>query len=170
MRSCLYGTGVLHLLVDTSVWLDLARRRDGQKLIHAMGQVVLDGDVELLVPALVLDEFDRNRRRIEASMTTSVAERFKLLKKDLDDFGTGDHKPALDAFAGLARDIPLIGAMATRNFIDILQLLRGGRRLEPSEVEHTRVVQRGLEKKAPFHRSKNSMADALLIELYASGN
>ncbi|MGH4015248.1 MAG: hypothetical protein ACRDSL_15260 [Pseudonocardiaceae bacterium] len=52
---------MLHLLVDTSVWLDLARRRDGQKLIHAIGQVVLDGDVELVVPALILDEFERNR-------------------------------------------------------------------------------------------------------------
>jgi len=27
------------------------------------------------------------------------------------------------------------------------------------------VIQRGLEKKAPFHRERNSVADALLIEL-----
>jgi hypothetical protein len=56
---------VLHLLVDTSVWLDLAKRRDGQKLIHALGQVIMDGDVELLVPDLVIEEFNRNRERIE---------------------------------------------------------------------------------------------------------
>jgi predicted nucleic acid-binding protein len=68
---------VLHLLVDTSVWLDLAKRRDGQKLIHALGQVIQDGDVELLVPDLVIEEFNRNRERIEQSMTTSVADRFK---------------------------------------------------------------------------------------------
>jgi len=48
---------VLHLLVDTSVWLDLAKRRDGQKLIHALGQVVMDGDVELLVPEVIVEEF-----------------------------------------------------------------------------------------------------------------
>jgi len=29
-------------------------------------------------------------------------------------------------------------------------------------------VQRGLDKRAPFHRSRNSVADALLIELYAT--
>lgn len=30
------------------------------------------------------------------------------------------------------------------------------------------MVQRGLEKRAPFHRSRNSVADALLVELYGS--
>jgi hypothetical protein len=58
--------------------------------------------------------------------------------------------------------------MATRNFNDIFELLRNGRQLEPTEDDYARVVQRGLEKKAPFHLSKNSIADALLIELYAS--
>jgi hypothetical protein len=40
-------------------------------------------EVELLAPDLVIEEFSRNRERIEQSMTTSVADRFKLLKKDL---------------------------------------------------------------------------------------
>jgi predicted nucleic acid-binding protein len=157
---------VLHLLVDTSVWLDLAKRRDGQKLIHALGQLVRDGDVELLVPALVIQEFERNRERIEQSMTTSVADRFKLLKKDLDAVSADWHRPAFEAITELAYEMPLIGAMATRNFTDILQLLNEGRALIVAESELVRVAQRGLEKKAPFHRNKNSVADAVLIELY----
>ena len=44
---------MLHLLVDTSVWLDLAKRRDGQKLIHALGQVVMDGDGGRVEPVSV---------------------------------------------------------------------------------------------------------------------
>jgi predicted nucleic acid-binding protein len=52
---------VLHLMVDTSVWLDLAKKRDGQKLIHAVEQIIMDGDLELLVPSVVIDEFERNR-------------------------------------------------------------------------------------------------------------
>jgi hypothetical protein len=86
---------VLHVLVDTSVWLDLAKKRDGQKLIHAIGQVVLDGDVELLVPTIVRLEFDRNRERIEQSMTTSVADRFKMLRKDLENLVAESHDPEL---------------------------------------------------------------------------
>ncbi|MGH3549663.1 MAG: PIN domain-containing protein [Pseudonocardiaceae bacterium] len=155
-------------MVDTSVWLDLAKRRDGQKLIHAIGQIVLGGDVELLVPSIVIDEFERNRERIERSMTTSVADRFKMLKKDLEDLSAEWHRPAFDALAGLAHEMPLIGAMAMRNFTDILQLLNEGQPMIGTEVERDRVVRRGLQKQAPFHRNKNSTADGLLIELYAT--
>lgn len=96
-----YGAMVLHLLVDTSVWLDLAKKRDGQKLIHALGQVMLDGTVEILVPQIVRGEFERNRERIEVSMTTSVADRFKNLQKEVEDLSAEWHRPAFEAIAGL---------------------------------------------------------------------
>ncbi len=38
-----------HLLVDTSIWLDLAKRRDGQKLIAAVRVLMLQKKLELLV-------------------------------------------------------------------------------------------------------------------------
>jgi hypothetical protein len=161
-----YGAGVLHLMVDTCVWLDLAKKRDGQKLIHAIDQVVSDGDLELLVPFVVIEEFERNRDRIEKSMTTSVADRFKALRGDLRDLSTDQHRSAFDAIDALAHDMPLIGAMATRNFKDIVRLLHDGRIMEPDEFTERRVVHRGLQKRAPFHRAKNSTADALIIELY----
>ncbi|TCM46929.1 PIN domain-containing protein [Kribbella sp. VKM Ac-2568] len=70
----------------------------------------------------------------------------------------------------LAHQVPLIGAKATRNFDEILELLTKGEQIEPTDDERSRVVQRGLDKAAPFHRSRNSVADALLIELYASAS
>jgi predicted nucleic acid-binding protein len=153
-------------MVDTSVWLDLAKKRDGQKLIHAIAQIIMDGDLELLVPAVVIDEFERNRGRIEQSMTTSVADRFKALRVDLKDLSAMHHRPAFDAIDALAHEMPMIGAMATRNFNDILGLLQQGVTVEPDEAIESRVIRRGLDKRAPFHRSKNSTGDALLIELY----
>ncbi len=159
---------MIHLLVDTSVWLDLAKRRDGQKWIVAMRVLMFQKKLELLIPAVVLDEFERNRGRIETAMTASVAERFRLLKKDLDEYGGEDRHNALNLLDGLAHQVPLVGAMTTRNFSDIAELLRKAHWLDPTDGDYARVVQRGLEKKAPFHRSKNSVADALLIELYRS--
>ncbi len=159
---------MLHLLVDTSTWLDLAKKRDGQKWIVAIRVLVNQGELELLVPSLILNEFERNRAGIEESMTASVSERFRLLRRDLDDYGGKDQQDALELLDGLAHQVPLIGAMTTRNFDEIADLLRQGRRLEATDVESNAVVQRGLDKQAPFHRSKNSVADAVLIELYAS--
>ena len=159
---------MLHLLVDTSTWLDLAKRRDGQRWIVALRVLIHQGEVELLVPALVVDEFSRNRERVEASMTTSVAQRFKLIKQDLDEYGGTDSDHAVEVIEGLARHVPLIGAMTTRNFDEVLELLRAGRTVEPSSAHHSAVVERGLTKRAPLHRARNSVADSLLIELYGS--
>lgn len=159
---------MLHLLVDTSTWLDLAKRRDGQKWIVAVRLLAHQGGLELLVPELIIDEFERNRPSVEQSMTASVSERFRLLKRDLAEYGGMDPQDGLDLLAELAHQVPLIGAMTTRNFDDIAELLRQGRRLDPTDVERARVVQRGLDKRVPFHRPKNSVADALLIELYAT--
>lgn len=157
---------MLHLLVDTSTWLDLSKRRDGQRWILALRLLVKEGEVELMVPQLVIDEFERNRARIEASMTSSVAQRFKAIKQDLDDYGVDASASRL--IEDLARHTPLIGAMTTRNFDDVKGLLKGGRSLEPTDVERLNVVSRGLAKRAPFHRSRNSVADALLAEIYAT--
>jgi hypothetical protein len=150
---------VLHLLVDTSTWLDLGKRRGGQKWIVAIRQLVESEQLELLVPALVVDEYERNRARVEASMTASVAERFRLLRADLADYGSDDD--AAEALSSLAFQAPLIGAMATRNFAEIAELLQRGRKLESTAAESQAVVQRALTKRAPFHRAKNSVADAL---------
>lgn len=45
---------MLRILVDTSVWLDLAQRRDGQKWIEPIRVLMHQGQLQLLVPALVL--------------------------------------------------------------------------------------------------------------------
>ncbi|HCM51153.1 MAG: hypothetical protein CMO30_02130 [Tistrella sp.] len=159
---------MLHLLVDTSTWLDLARRRDGQRWIVALRVLILNGDIELLVPAVVLEEFDRNRERVESAMTASIAQRFKMIRQDLLDYGGDDDAQAVAVIDDLARHLPLVGAMTTRNFIEIRELLVHGREVHATADEQRRVVERGLSKAAPFHRGRNSVADALLIETYAS--
>ena len=123
------------------------------------------GKLELLVPSLVVEEFERNRPRAEAAVTANVLERFRLLRRDLHEYGGDDSHEWLEE---MSHQIPLVSAMTLQNFSEIAELLSGGHRVEPTELEYERVVQRGLEKKAPFHREKNSVADALLVELYSS--
>jgi DNA-binding CsgD family transcriptional regulator len=56
---------VLRLLIDTSAWLDLAMRRDGQKWIVPLRVFLHQGKLELLVPPLVIEESEHNRPRSE---------------------------------------------------------------------------------------------------------
>ncbi|MFF0136824.1 PIN domain-containing protein [Streptomyces sp. NPDC005227] len=156
---------MLRLLIDTSVWLDIAKRRDGQQIIVPLRVLLHQEKLEILVPSLILEEFDRNRPRAEAATTKSVKERFRLLRQDLQDYGDDE---AQKWIADMAHQIPHASARSLQNFAEISELLRRGNLLEPSADNYAEVVRRGLEKKAPLHQDKNSVADALLIEQYAS--
>jgi hypothetical protein len=91
-----------------------------------------------------------------------------MIRQDLVDYGGDDDAHAVEVIEDLSRHLPLVGAMTTRNFAEIRELLSAGRSLEATDEEERRVVQRGLAKTAPFHRGRNSVADALLIELYGT--
>ncbi|MEA5457290.1 PIN domain-containing protein [Sinomonas sp. JGH33] len=157
---------MLHLLIDTSTCLDLAQRRDGQRWIVALRVLIHQGEVKLLVPPVIVEEFDRNEARVQAMMTSSIASRFKQIRQDLVTYGSDDDAHAVEVIEDLGRHLPLIGAMTSRNFREIRELLIAGQTVEPTEAEMMRVVERGLRKAAPFHSGKNSVADAVIFELY----
>lgn len=157
---------VLRLLIDTSAWLDLAARRDGQKWIVPLRLLKFHGKLDLLVPSLVIAEFDRNRPRSEMAVTTSVLDRLRQLRRELREYAGEQHERIW--LEETAQHIPLVNAMAPQNFREIEELLRAGTSLEASDAENAKAVQRGLDKRAPFTSDKNSVADALLIEMYAS--
>jgi PIN domain len=157
---------VLRLLIDTSTWVDLGTRRDGQKWIVPLRVLKLHQGLELLVPSLVLAEFDRTRPRSEMAVTTSVLDRLRQLRRDLRGYAGEKHEDIW--LAETEQHIPMINAMAPQNFREIDELLRAGTIIEATETERARAAQRGLDKTAPFTSNKNSVADALLIEIYAT--
>ena len=157
---------MLRLLVDTSTWLDMATRRDGQKWIVPLRVFMFRGKLELLVPTLVIEEFDRNRPRLEAAVTASVLDRLRQLRRELREFAGNQSEHVW--LEETKQHIPLVNAMTPQNFREIAELLRNGKNLTPTDVQYANVVRRGLDKKAPFCSDKNSVADALLIELYLS--
>ncbi len=83
---------VLRLLIDTSAWLDLATRRDGQKWIVPLRVLEFQGKLDLLVPSLVIEEFDRNRLRSESAVTTSVLQRLRQLRRELREYAGDKHE------------------------------------------------------------------------------
>jgi hypothetical protein len=58
--------------------------------------------------------------------------------------------------------------MAPQNFREINELLRSATTVEATDLEYARAMQRALNRRAPFAVEKNSAADALIIETYAS--
>jgi hypothetical protein len=63
---------------------------------------------------------------------------------------------------------PLVEQLVVNRFSEVRDLLGAGRRANPDANTIQRVVERGLQKKAPFHHAKNSVAYAVLVETYRS--
>jgi hypothetical protein len=100
-------------------------------------------------------------------MTSIVVESFRLIRQDVARYGSDDAVEDILAdfvFEQLAHKLRPIDAMTTRNFYDIRELLDGGTRVIPSPTDQERVVGRGLANTGPFHRPRNSVADARRIE------
>jgi hypothetical protein len=157
---------MLYLLVDTSVWLDLAKDVNGQKLIVAIRVLVHEERVTLLVPQIVLSEFAGNRERVEKDMTRSLSANFRRVRDEIEEYGQDGRDAAIAELDNLTQRVPLIKQIATRNFDDVHDLLIKGQSFSPSAADHEKVVDWALNKRAPFHRAKNSVADALLLAMY----
>jgi len=64
--------------------------------------------------------------------------------------------------------MPIVGGTATATLDRIEKLLTASPSIEPSDAVKLSAAQRAIDKRAPFHRDRNSMADALIIETYAN--
>ena len=157
----------VRLLVDTCVWLDLAKDYRDQPVIAALEDLVKNGEVELIVPQQVLDEFDRNKARITEEARRSLQSHFRLVRQAINRFGDDIRKA--DLLAGLNEvdyRIGVDGDAVGESIERIEKLLRSVPALATSDAVKQRVTERALAKKAPYHRAKNSVGDAILIEIY----
>jgi hypothetical protein len=112
-----------NLLIDTCVWLDVAKDYQQQAILAALEELIRQGDIEKehgIEPA--------QRRRLSAS-NTGLSSR-------------GHRGPDREALRG-------------HGFVEI------------SDSVKLRAAQRAIDKRAPFHRQRNGIDDAVLIEVYA---
>ena len=160
---------MFRILIDTCVWLDLAKDPKQAPVLGVVEEMVKLGVVELIVPRLVVEEFQRNRDRIAKESARSLSTHFKLVKEAIGKAG-GDKKKmqvVLSHLDDVNHKIPIIGGEAVRTLERIEALFSASQIIETPESVRLRAAQRAIEKKAPFHHGRNAMADAIIIEIYA---
>jgi len=151
------------------VWLDLARREEMRPVLGVVEQMVRHGMVSLVVPRIVLDEFRRNRERIEKDSAKSLSTHFRLVKEAVGRAG-GTRRSTKSLVAKLDdinHKIPLIGGEAASVLDRIEKVLTAAPVVEASDAVKLRAAERAVSGRAPFHSGRNAMADAMLMEIYA---
>ncbi|MFN0198113.1 MAG: PIN domain-containing protein [Planctomycetaceae bacterium] len=157
------------LLIDTCVWLDLAKDHRLHSLIGVLQRLLESNTISLLVPQTVVDEFQRNKARVAEDCCRSLSSVFKRVKAAVREFGDPDDKDAVLAHLdNVDHQIPLLGEGAIHSIGRIEQLMNAASTIHTSDSTKLLAAERAIEAKAPFHRNRNGMGDAIIFETYTA--
>jgi predicted nucleic acid-binding protein len=83
---------MLYLLIDTSVWIDLAKDYREQPVLNALEDLISTRQIKLIVPQIVIDEFSRNKARIIEEARRSLQTHFRLVREAVNRFGDDEYR------------------------------------------------------------------------------
>ena len=157
------------ILIDTCVWLDVAKDPDQQALLNVVEELVKREELTLIVPRIIIEEFARNKEKIIKESSQSLSSVFKRVKDVVDKFGDPKRKKAtLELLNEVDYKIPTLGENVIVSIARIEKLLKNANIIETTNEIKLYAAQRAIEKRAPFHRQKNSFNDAIIMETYAA--
>ena len=156
------------LLIDTNHWLDLPSDYRLTPVLTAIEQLILADKIELIMPQIVLDEFARHRDHVAEQRRRSLTSHLQCARSAVEQFADAVTKPdAIHQLDEIQKGIAIKGSISERTTRTVERVMATNAPVLTNDRVKLRAVDRGLAKLAPFHRAKNSMADALLIEIFA---
>lgn len=156
------------ILIDTCVWLDIAKDYQQQAILAALEELIRQEDIALILPRTVVDEFTRNKARVIEESSRSLSSTLKRVKEAVEKFGDPRKKSAvLRQLNDVDHRLPTLGEAAVDTIGRIEKLFKHTPIIEISDAVKLRAAQRAIDKRAPFHRQRNGIDDAILIEVYA---
>jgi hypothetical protein len=157
-----------NILIDTCVWLDIAKDYQQQAILAALEELIRQGDITLILPRIIVDEFARNKARVIEDASRSLSSTLKRAKEAVEKFGDPRKKSAvLNQLNDVDYRLPTLGSAAVDTVGRIEKLFADTPVIEISDAIKLRAAQRAIDKRAPFHRQRNGIDDAILIEVYA---
>jgi hypothetical protein len=115
---------MLRLLVDTCVWLGVVKDHRQKNTLSVLEELIRLGEASLIVPTVVLAEFERHKARIVDESRRSLSTVFKRVKEAVEQFGDPTTKGVvLQHLNEMDHQLPLLGEAAVRSVVRIEKLL-----------------------------------------------
>ncbi len=153
-----------YLAIDTCVWIDLAKNPG--EICEKILVLVERQKVRLILPQIVVDEWNRNRARIVSYRQDSISQKLKnarSLVTYLPEDRAKDFQQILEEFGEQKDQVVQKYADDDIDAIETLFRHPSTIRLEVTDGVRREVVDAGISRKAPFHKDKNNMADGAII-------
>ncbi len=137
-------------------------------MIGVLERLVATNTISLILPRIVVDEFQRNKARVAEDCCRSLSTVFKRVKAAVKQFGDPDERDAiLEHLDNVDYQIPLLGETAVESIGRIERLMDKAAVIEATDTIKLLAASRAIESKAPFHRNRNGMGDSIILETYA---
>lgn len=154
------------LLLDTCVWLELSSKKSELKILSAIEYLVEQEMIKLLIPSLVKDEYERNKDRVANQTRQRITQECKLVSDIVESFGGANKQEAINVINDVKHRLPILSEANYMTIARVEALFTHALDVDVSDSAKIKAANRAILKQAPFHKSKNSMADAVLVEIF----
>ncbi|TBH28214.1 hypothetical protein ELG63_36625 [Rhizobium leguminosarum] len=156
-----------YLMIDTSVWLDIVKDQRLDPVLVAIEELTRVGTVALIIPEQVVFEFDRNKERVKDSRKASLVAAVKRFREILGQIASADERDkAYEMVNRLQHKLSLTVDTSENVVTRIFTLMAVEPVIPTSDAVKLRAADRSLAKTAPCHMTKNSIADAIILEAF----
>ncbi|WP_421265757.1 PIN domain-containing protein [Aeromonas veronii] len=157
---------MIYMFVDTCVLLDISTKRQDIAFVTALETLVERDIAKLVVTDLVAEEYKRNKEDVANKTVRRLSQEFKQVKAIVSEFATESQEQTIAVLNDINARLTLLTDANYNTIYRVGKLIESAEIINISERSKIAAVQRGLDKKAPFHISKNSVADAVIIEQF----
>lgn len=154
-------------MLDTCVLLDISTNRKDLPIVSAFEELTQSGTVKLIVTDLVITEFNRNKDDVADKTRKRLSQEFKIVKRVVSEFGGEQKDLAVDVLNEVNMKLPLLSEANHSTIARVEKLIEESIQIEVTDKVKIAAADRAISKRAPFHISKNSMADAVIIEQFS---
>lgn len=155
-----------YIFLDTCVLLDVSTKRSDLPLVSTLEELVSSSKAKLVLADLVVDEYERNKESVAKKTAQRLSQEFKQVKAVVNEFAGEKQTATIEVLNDINARLPLLTETNYATIYRVEKLIESAVITFISERSKIAAVQRGLEKRAPFHVSKNSVADAVIIEQF----
>ncbi len=157
----------MHLvMLDTCVWLDISSQKSELPMLTVLEQLVQERKIRILLPNLVCAEYERNKDRVIEATRKRLAGEFRVVKGVIESFGGDGKEAVLETLEDVNHRLPILSEATHSTVNRVIKLFDTACEIKISDTVKIRAAERAIAKKAPFHKQKNSVADAVLLEAF----
>ncbi len=150
------------VIIDTSSWIELAKPKF-HNILNELIDLVNNGQIEILTNDILNREWNRHKGKTINTIKTSIKSYAKSASK-IEELVSPEDKEKLNSVLSNYKEVEQEQInLAENHFEKVNELLKNSTTINITDALKIRMADRALSKKAPFHNSKNNMADALII-------